>query len=247
MDGLTVGIPNEQLGYLWECIPDKGIARDFRLHQYNLTEESDQELYRYPIPFWATAFSISPSMERWLQEEAGDSLSNLLHLVQQDHELVQLLESSFARAGHPYWLSADRIVFAGTPNLPESNSNLFSGLPGIRVGLGEPWTIYLTDLESLLTDSIGEKQIVLTDIQYIEAVKASPDGRFISFLGTIDDNQGLWIYQLDSGELARLWAGFGPYDWSPDSSATMILVRDPELESFRGRPARIELPESLTE
>lgn len=138
-----------------------------------------------------------------------------------------------------------RILFAGTPQLPESGTNLFSGLPGIMESLSEPWNIYLTDLQSLLDGTAGEDQIILSDIQYIEAVKVSPDGRIVSFLGTIDGNQGLWIYDLESGELARLWAEFGPYDWSPDGKAIMVLVPDPEAEVFRGHPARIELPESL--
>lgn len=240
-------LPDVQLGYLWECIPHATSAGDFALHQYDLVTQYDQELYRYQSPYWPTAFAFESMMERWLQEEAGDGLSNSLYLVQPDREPTRLLEASFARTGHPFWMPDGQIVFAGTPNLPESGFNLFSGLRAIRASLNEPWTIYMTDLESLLNDSVVEEQIILSDIQYIEAVKASSDGQYISFLGTIGDNQGLWIYQLESGQLARLWAGFGPYDWSPDSSAIVILVREPEQELFRGRPARIELPESLTE
>lgn len=241
-------LSNQQLGYLWECIPHSSGGRDFRLHQYDLAERSDQELYRYPIPFWATAFSFESMMERWLQEEAGDGLSNSLHLVRQDEEPVRLLEASFARAGHPFWLSDDQIVFAGTPNLPESGFNLFSGLPSIRASLNESWTIYLTNLESLLSDSVGEEQAVLSDIQYVAIVKTSPDGRYLSFLGTVDGNQGLWVYEFESGDLARLWVGDGPYDWSPEGDAIMVLVRQPEEPLlFYGRPARIELPASLTE
>ena len=81
-------------------------------------------------------------------------------------------------------------------------------------GLSQPWSIYLTDLESLLSGDVGEENIVLSGIRYIEAVKVSPNGRDLAFLGTIDGNKGLWVYRLETGELARIWAGFGPYDWS---------------------------------
>lgn len=239
-------LPNGLLGYLWECIPPQGIARDFRLHQWDQANRTDQELYRYPIPFEATAFSFAPKMGHWLQEQSGDGLFNKLHFIEPDKSPVRLLENSFARAGHPALLPDGRVVFAGTPQLPERGTNLFSGLPGISAGLAELWNIYLTDLDSLLSDNVGEDQIILSDIQYIEAVKASPDGQFVSFLGTIDGNEGLWIYRLATGELARVWAGFGPYDWSPDSRELMVLVREPEAEVFRGQPAKIELPQSLT-
>lgn len=234
-------LPNGLLGYLWECIPQLGIARDFRLHEWDQTNRADQELYRYPIPFEATAFSVAPTMTYWLQEQSGDGLFNKLHFVMSGESPVQLLASSFARAGHPSWMPDGRIVFAGTPQLPESGTNLFSGLPGISAGLAEPWNIYLTDLDSLLSGDVGEEQLILSDIHYIEAVKASPDGQFVSFLGTIDGHEGLWIYRLATGELTRIWAGFGPYDWSPDSKALMVLVREPDAEFFRGLPARIEL------
>jgi|CXWK01.1.fsa_nt_gi hypothetical protein len=240
-------LPNELLGYLWECIPHLGIARDFRLHQWDQTKEVDQELYRYPVPFYPTAFSFAKEMGQWLQEETGDGLFNKLHYVEPKMEPVRLLESNFARAGHPAWLPDGQIIFAGTPTLPESKTNLFSGMPGITSTLQQPWNIYLTDLNSLLSGDVGKDQILLSGIQYIEAVKTSPDGQYVSFLGTIDGNQGLWIYRLESRELARLWAGFGPYDWSPDGKRIIVLVRDPDAGIFRGQPAQIELPETLSE
>jgi hypothetical protein len=237
-------LPNGLLGYLWECIPHQGIARDFRLHQWDQNTHADQELYRYPIPFWATAFSFTPEMDYWLQEQSGDGLSNKLHFVASGESPVQLLKGSFARAGHPSWLPDGRIIFAGTPQLPESGTNLFSGLPGISARLAEPWNIYLTNLDSLLSGDgdVGEDQLILSDIHYIEAVKASPDGQFVSFLGTIEGNEGLWIYRLATGELTRIWAGFGPYDWSPDSKELVVLVREPGAEIFRGQPAKLQLP-----
>lgn len=240
-------LPNGLLGYLWECIPHKGIARDFRLHQWDQDTQTDQELFRYPIPFEATAFSFAPEMDNWLQEQSGDGLGNKLHFVESGESPIRLLEDSFGRVGHPAWMPDGQIIIAGTPRLPESWTDLFSGLPGISAGLAEPWSIYLTDLDSLLNGNVGEDQIILSDIQYIEAVKASPDGRFVSFLGTIEGNQGLWLYHLETKELVRIWAGFGPYDWSPDSESLVVLVRDANAEFFRGQPARIELPESLRE
>lgn len=240
-------LPSGLLGYLWECIPQLGVARDFRLHQWDQANRADQELYRYPIPFEATAFSFAPAMDNWLQERSGDGLFNKLYFVASDESLVHLLESSFSRAGHPSWLPDGRIIFAGTPQLPESGTNLFSGLPGINADLREPWTIYLTDLPSLLNGEVGEDDILLSDIQYIEAVKVSPNGKNLTFLGTIEQNQGLWLYRLETGELTRIWAGFGPYDWSPMGDELIVLLREPEAEIFRGRPAIIKLPDSLVD
>jgi hypothetical protein len=239
-------LPDGRLGYLWECIPHQGIARDYRLHEGDQVTHTDRELYRYPIPFWATAFSFAPDMSQWLQEKTGDGLFNELHYVVPNEPPVRLLEDSFARAGHPAWLPDGRIIFAGTPQLPESKTNVFSGLPGITAGLRQPWSIYLTDLESLLSGDVGEDDILLSGIRYIKAVKVSPNGRDLSFLGTVDQKVGLWIYRMDTGELARIWAGFGPYDWSPNGKEIIVLVREPDAETFRGRPALIELPHSLS-
>lgn len=240
-------LPNGLLGYLWECLPDTAMAGRFQLQKWNQVSHTDREIYQYPTPFIATAFSFAPDMSQWLQEETGDGLSNRLHYVVPNESPVRILEDGFARAGHPAWLRDGRIIFAGTPQLPESGTNLFSGLPGITADLAEPWNMYLTDLGSLLNGAVSEDQIILSDIQYIEAVKASPDGQFVSFLGTIDGNEGLWIYSLETGKLARFWAGFGPYDWSPDGKEIVMLVRDPEATVFRGQPERIVLPPYLTE
>ncbi len=238
-------LPDGQLGYQLECIPHRGISRDFRLHAWDVGTQSDQELYRYPPPFEATAFSLAPTMDRWLQEQAGDGLSNSLHYVEKGQEPVRLLEDSFARAGWPSWLPDGRIVFAGTPQLPESKPNLFSGAPGLMAQLNQPWNIYVTDLDSLLQGSVGEEQMVLQGIQGIRGPVASPDGNNLAFLGTYRGNEGLWIYRLNSSELVRVWDGFGPFDWSPDGKELIVLEREPDVKFFLGQPARIVLPDSL--
>lgn len=238
-------LPNGNLAYLWECIPLRGIARDFRLHLWDPTTQIDQENYRYPIPFWATAFSFAPTMDRWLQEQTGDGLFNKLHYVENGQEPVQLLERSFARAGWPSWLPDGRIVFAGTPQLPESKRNIFSGVPSLMAQLNQPWNIYVTDLESLLAGSVGEEQVVLRGIVGIRGPVASPDGSALAFLGTYQGHEGLWAYRLDTKKLARVWAGFGPFAWSPDGDELMVLVREPDVKFFLGKPARIKLPDLL--
>ena len=238
-------LPTGQLGYQQECFPLLGIARDFRLHLWDPITQTDQEIYRYPIPFEATAFSFAPNMDRWLQEQTGDGLFNKLYYVETGQVPVRLLETSFARAGWPTWLPDGRIVFAGTPQLPETKPNIFSGAPALMAQLNQPWNIYLTNLESLLHESVGEEQIVLSGIKGIRGPVASPDGRALAFLGTYRGHKGLWVYGMDTERLARVWAGFGPFAWSPDGRELMVLIREPNVEFFLGKPARIKLPDSI--
>jgi len=238
-------LPNGFFGYLKECLPSQGIARDFRMHQWDQATQTDLELYRYPIPFEATAFSFDNDMERWLQEQSGDGLFNMLYLVEIGEDPVRVLENSFARVGEPWWMPDGRILFAGTPGIPQTSGNLFSGMPGITVGLREPWNIYLTSLSSLVDGTVEEEQIILSGVRYINEVKASPNGEVITFLGTVEGEEGLWALKVDNGELVRLWGGFGPYDWSPEGNELVVLVREPNAEFFYGKPARITLPDSL--
>lgn len=238
-------LPNGLFGYLKECLPHKGISRDFRLHQWDQFRRIDQELYRYPKPFWATTFSFHKDMERWLQEKAGDGLFNMLFLVERGKEPTRVLENSFARVGEQWWMPDGRILLAGTPHVPQTSGNLFSGMPAITVGLQEPWNIYLTNLSSLVDGTIEEEQIILSGVQYINGVKASPNGKVITFLGTVDGDKGLWALRVDDGELARVWNGFGPYDWSPDGNELIVLVRELNAEFFYGKPALITLPDFL--
>lgn len=234
-------LPNGLLGYLVECLPHQGISIDFRLHEWNQTTQTDRELFRYPIPFEATAFSFAPDMNTWLQEETGDGLFNKLYYVEMEGQPVQLLAHNFARVGMPSWLPDGRILFAGTPQMPEQRTNLFSGLPGIQAGLGQLWSIYLTDMEALRADTVGEEQVMVSEIKYMEALVGSPDGEAVAFLGTIDGHEGLWVYRMATGKLARVWAGFGPYAWSPDGDKIAVLVREPGADLFMGQPAIIEL------
>lgn len=238
-------LPNGLFGYLKECLPHKGIGRDFRMYQWDQATQTNLELYRYPIPFEATAFSFAPAMDKWLQEQTGDGLFNKLHLVEPGQAPIRLLESSFARVGHPWWLPDGRILIAASSHISSAAPNLFSGLPAITSGLNEPWNIYLTDLDSLVNGSVEAEQIIVSGIQYIDKVKASPNGQAITFLGTVNGKEGLWLLQVDSGEMVRIWAGSGPYDWSPEGNELIVLVREPNAEFFYGKPARIVLPDFL--
>lgn len=234
-------LPNGLLGYLVECIPHRGIGRDFRLHEWNQITQTNRELFRYPTPFEATAFSFAPDMNTWLQEKSGDGLFNKLYYVEPEGRIIQLLADSFARAGMPSWLPDGRILFAGTPYMPKQETNLFSGLPGIQAGLGQPWNIYLTRLEALRGDALSEEQIIVSEIKYMEALAVAPDGEAFAFLGTIDGHQGLWVCSTVTGDLTRVWEGFGPFAWSPDGDKIAVLVREPTADIFLGQPAIINL------
>jgi Tol biopolymer transport system component len=111
--------------------------------------------------------------------------------------------------------------------------------------LNEPWSIYITDLETLRAGQVGEDQAVLQGVRGMRQLNVSPNGQALAFRGTYRGHSGLWIYNLNSRELVRVWPGFGPFDWSPDGKELIVLVREPDAELFRGKPARIELPASL--
>ena len=81
----------------------------------------------------------------------------------------------------------------------------------------------------------------------IRGPRVSPVGNRIAFLGTYDGHNGLWVYDLDTKELARLWNGFGPFDWSPDGSKLVVLENDPASDSFDGHPGILEVPKVLHE
>lgn len=240
-------LPDGRLGYILDCVPSKGNARDTRLYAWDTESNSNSQIYAYPAPFWATLFSMAPSMTEWLQEQQGDGLNNKLYMVANGGELSRLFEGSLARAGWPTWRANGQILFAGTPQLPESGVNIFSGLPALTSQLNTAWTIYTADRNIMISGNITATQIILGDIVGLRGLRVSPVGNRVAFLGEYDGYNGLWIYDLDTKELARLWNGFGPFDWSPDGSKLVVLENDPASESFDGPLGILEVPKVLHE
>jgi hypothetical protein len=238
-------LPSGQLGYLRECFPHKGVVRDFRLHVWDFETYGEQYQYQLPLRMWATQFSFSTDLYQWLQEGTGDGIFNNLHLFRLGEEPKQLLTDEFERVGHPVWLANDQIYFAGTPRLPENRTNIFSGLPGLRNQLMAPWHVYATTLSLLEKGKVSDVDIILKDIVNIKGLTATSDGTKIAFLGTYYGNVGLWLYDVSTQQMVRIWDEFGPFAWSPDGAKIIVLIREPGAEVFAGRPAVIELPAPL--
>jgi Tol biopolymer transport system component len=160
--------------------------------------------------------------------------------------------SDFDRVQSPSWSpNGDLIAFAGSEEVSESKVNIFSGIPGLRRTLNQPWSLYVMDADE---SHIRE---VLSGIISPRHIKWSPISHSqIAFSGEYQNTWGLWIYDFGQQRLYLLWtseADIFSYDWSQNGKQMIILDCKPykngivDWRNSLCKPTIITLPEKLDE
>lgn len=95
-----------------------------------------------------------------------------------------------------------------------------------------------SDSDVWMTSWDGSRSIRLTTSKVSEHSPAwSPDGRYLAFLSSRDDNREvdqLWLLDRRGGESERITdlpGGIAEFAWSPDSKRLVLVVADPDPDS----------------
>jgi Tol biopolymer transport system component len=83
----------------------------------------------------------------------------------------------------------------------------------------------------LLSPKTGESESVLSGIYFPEYLDWSPDGKSITFVSSLDeDNQAIFVFDVKARSLILIAKGkvfsFQDLSWSPDSQSIAVLWCD---------------------
>jgi len=231
-------LPNNNLGFLYQCNVSHGsysLEQD-TLYMWDKQINSFQVLQAYPEGFAAASYTFAPDMSSLIQEEAvGSGLNNKLYRVGQDGRMDQLF-SDFQRVRAPAWSSdGSLIAFFGTQTYPERKSNDLGYILGL---FSYPWDLYLMDAND------QNVHIILSGLAEVHAseVKWVPQSSLLSFSGKYKNLDGIWIVDVHTLQLARIWPTRGGYDFSPDGQQMAIIPWASHGELAPLRPVVIDLP-----
>lgn len=236
-------LPDGNFGFMVDCFSletgDPGRIFD-TLYIWDVETGLFRTWHQFPDSFSAAGFSFSPEMSQLMVEQPN--LLPRLYRVNEGGEMTPLL-SHFWRVRSPGWSPDGKtIVFTGTEVGPSEKSSVFTGL--VRVGnvLSYPWDIYLMN-----ADGSG-MQLLLSGIEGIGSVKWSPNGEWIAFNGIYEKTPGIWILNVATHQLIRVWAvENASYDWSPNGEQMVIIELKVETDNLGrqiayGYPLIIDVP-----
>jgi len=112
---------------------------------------------------------------------------------------------SNGRALAPAWSpTGETIAFFGSAHAPNTD---------IWDVIDDPWNLYLMDADEL------DPGIVLSDLHPDVGLQWSPDGRYLAFTATINEEYGLWVYSIeDEAVRGALAEDIALAAWSPDGT-----------------------------
>jgi dipeptidyl aminopeptidase/acylaminoacyl peptidase len=213
---------NGSLGFVFRCHSENGTSGI--LYVWDNGANSFVEWQSLP-DFLPRNFSFAPDMSQFIQENGvGDGLNNELYLINSDKKIIRLLRD-FQRAGEPAWSSDGKtIAFAGTKENPENtNINTWQDIESLFY---YPWDIYLMDSDG------SNVRILLPLAGNVYDLKWSPtNSNFLLFGGTaFDDSDGIWLLDIATMSVRRIWAENTRFDWSPDGSKIVLLENDTGIQ-----------------
>jgi len=240
--GYMARLPDGSFGFMYKCfvLETKGPGRIYNtLYIWDVESKSPQIWLEYPDSFLTGEFSFAPDMSELIQERPR--LNSRLYRVDQDGKMVRLFPH-FWRVGSPSWSpDGSLITFTGTETGPSDRSSIFTGLVELGNVLFYPWDIYLMNADGT------DVRILLSDIEGANDMEWSPNGEWLAFRGSYDKTPGIWILNVASHQLIRIWSFETAYDWSPNGKQMVIMDHRTETDNLGrlveyGYPVIIDLP-----
>jgi WD40-like Beta Propeller Repeat len=231
-------LPNFQLGFVSTCLVDHGQSTSeiSSLSMWDAHNNSVQVLQRYPEPFTAGPYTFAPAMTELIQEQpVGSGLNNKIYRVSRNGQMQQLFPN-YQRVATPSWSpDGGKIAFLGTEIYPENKSGTPLTTSQIQDLFNYPWDLYVMDANG------SNVHIVLKGIEKEGLVQWSPLGTFLAFAGKYKNQEGVWILNIDTLQVFRVWPYSTVYDWSPDGRQMVIIQKKKEDGVEREQPVIVDL------
>lgn len=227
-------LPNGNLGYTLPCSNlHDGISG--MLYEWDRQADIVRQLQSYDPPFAIDGYAFAPDMSQLIQEESvGDGLNNELYRVDQNGEMTQLFPD-YQRVSSPSWSpDGELIAFSGTETYPKRTDDPKTWRQ-IEDLLFYPWDIYLMNADG------SNVRILLPEVGRPYQLKWSPDSQYLAYAGDSQDSKGIWILDIDTLALVRVWPENTFYDWSPDGTQMAIIAQDQEGDVTKTYPVIIDV------
>lgn len=189
----------------------KAVGGIDQLRSYSLATGTSRTVVEYGREFHAASYSISPFDGRILQLDTRDQI-----FIVTGRERTQIL-TNFVRVSTACWSPVgDQFAFLAAGMVdPGGQDGVFPQLP-----INSPYDLYLVDSP----DDVPVR--LVKGVRYGLYLKWSPDGSRLAFRGEVAGQSGIWVYELGSRKLYRVWDQRAFFDWSPDGDR-MIVVPPP--------------------
>ena len=213
--GFLERLPNGNVGYVNTCIANGLETRT--IDEINISSGQIQTLLDSGLIRVAGKFAFSPDMTELVQEDMISRFLSNKVFYRKDDRLVQIAPN-FLRAMYPDWSPHERqIAFWGTESYPGGNPKDFTTLPEILDLSSYPWDLFISTPEG---DNIVK---VFSSVADPMLIRWSPTERKIAFSGIIDDAPGVFILDLKTSEVTRVWSRSADFDWSPAGTEIIVL------------------------
>jgi Tol biopolymer transport system component len=236
-------LPNGKLGFVYSYIDTSEEnplinPETSAIYMWDDQSEGFQILYRYNEGFFPSPFTFSPDMsEIILENGAGAGFHNQIYRVGRNGQVEQLFPT-FERVKNPSW-STDGSTVAFLATERYSWEELSSSSNSDRMGdqLFYPWDLYLMDVRT------GNARMILTGIEGNSWIPGwSPHNDLIMFRGRYKNTEGIWVLNIHTQHLTRIWPITTESYWSPDGKQMIVIQRVQENGVERTYPMIVDLP-----
>lgn len=229
-------LPNGLVTFLYRCNLDfaKGYDKMFSL---NLDTGEIDLLYEYPEGLFPRQYSFAPDMRRFVQAEFGGMAHNYIYLIDRKLGVTRLFED-YQQVGFPSWApNGSEIAYFGTKAIRAESEGLFALLDRGRDLLLGTWDLYISQ-----PDGRNERRL-LNGVQLPGPLKWSPQGINLAFAGVYEGVHGIWIFNVQTSMVSRVWPTEDSFDWSPDGTALVVLGQTTDDGSGPSNPIIVQFPQ----
>jgi hypothetical protein len=230
-------LPNGNLGFLHQCNVWHGHVGGmiFTLYMWNVRTNTLQALQHFPENFLPGGYTFSPDMSGAMQVKVvGAGLDEQLHRVSNSGQMQRLF-SDWQRVAAPAWSpNGQSIAFMGTETYPGRPSDDLYSSADIAGLLYYPWDLYVMKADG------SDVRKVLSGVR--GGIRWVPHRQLISFSGKIDQQEGIWLIDLNTQALSLIWPYPAAYDWSPDGKQMVVIEHVKQKGEEITRPVIVDVP-----
>ncbi len=232
-------MPNRNVAFLSNCVTLAHIiTTTTSIYQLDINTNEQSLIRIYPQNELARDYSFAPDSIRYVQELGPSSIGgSKLFVLGPNGSEIQII-TGFARLGSPSW-SPDgmTIAFSGNETIPVNHLSLYPGIiPVPPSTVFEPYNLYLSSPEG---KNVHE---ILSGVYNAGGLNWSPRGRRLAFFGRYAGVSGIWIFDTQEQQLARVWPESAYFDWSPDGKQFAIVDVHTQGDEEYGYLKVLDLP-----